>query len=419
MKKHPLIKTLVGLRGNPRACLYPEPLWGIPYNLYVPYFSLYMISLGITDTQIGLLISIGTFFQIIFSLLGGVLTDKFGRKRVTFIFDILAWSIPCFIWAIAQNFTYFIIAAIINSMWRVTMCSWGCLFVEDAEEKDIINMWSLVLICGLLVAFISPLTGLFIKKFSLVSTMRVLLTLSCIMMTIKFIVVNIFSTETNRGRIRMEETQNTPILLMLLEYKKIFIDIVSSPKIFYTVTILLVITVCKTVTTTFWSIIVTEKILIPQEYISFFPFVRSIVMLIFFFFISHRISAFNLKKPMITGFSFFIFSQLLLITLPEKGYILLILSTILEAGAMAMIDPISESIVVLNANPQERSRMTSLIYAMVLTISLPFGYLSGALSDMNKIYPFILNMALYVLAILIVIKSEVAVKEASINTIGG
>ena len=45
-KNHAMIRTLLGLRGNPRACVYTEPLWGIPYNLFIPYASLYMLALG-------------------------------------------------------------------------------------------------------------------------------------------------------------------------------------------------------------------------------------------------------------------------------------------------------------------------------------------------------------------------------------
>jgi len=48
MFKHPLIHTLKNLRGNARACVYTEPLWGIPFNLYSPYISVYMIALGMT-----------------------------------------------------------------------------------------------------------------------------------------------------------------------------------------------------------------------------------------------------------------------------------------------------------------------------------------------------------------------------------
>lgn len=56
MATHPLFTILGGLKGNARACVLTEPLWGIPYNLYIPYVSVYMLTLGLTDRQIGLVI---------------------------------------------------------------------------------------------------------------------------------------------------------------------------------------------------------------------------------------------------------------------------------------------------------------------------------------------------------------------------
>jgi hypothetical protein len=41
MKRHALFTTLLSLRGNPRGCVYTEPLWGIPFNLYAPYVSVF------------------------------------------------------------------------------------------------------------------------------------------------------------------------------------------------------------------------------------------------------------------------------------------------------------------------------------------------------------------------------------------
>lgn len=46
LRKNPMMDTLLSLRGNQRACLYTEPLWGIPYNLYMPFVSVYMAALG-------------------------------------------------------------------------------------------------------------------------------------------------------------------------------------------------------------------------------------------------------------------------------------------------------------------------------------------------------------------------------------
>ena len=69
MKNHSLFATLRSLRGNPRGCVYFEPLWGIPFNLYAPYVSIYMIALGMSEKQIGLIVSISWVFQIFLALI--------------------------------------------------------------------------------------------------------------------------------------------------------------------------------------------------------------------------------------------------------------------------------------------------------------------------------------------------------------
>ena len=57
-RHHPLIEVLKHNKGNPRTLIFMEPLWGIPYNLIAPFATLYMYTQGITDVQIGLILSI-------------------------------------------------------------------------------------------------------------------------------------------------------------------------------------------------------------------------------------------------------------------------------------------------------------------------------------------------------------------------
>ena len=59
LMKNPMLCTLFLLKGNARACLWTEPLWGVPYNLCLPYASLYMAALGLSPSEIGLVASIG------------------------------------------------------------------------------------------------------------------------------------------------------------------------------------------------------------------------------------------------------------------------------------------------------------------------------------------------------------------------
>ncbi len=92
--KHPLFQTLRELKGNPRVTVLTEPMFGIPYNLFSPFFSVYMLALGVTDQGIGTIASLGLVFQIFSALLSGVIVDKFGRRLTLFISDLLSWACP-------------------------------------------------------------------------------------------------------------------------------------------------------------------------------------------------------------------------------------------------------------------------------------------------------------------------------------
>ena len=239
MARQSFIATLRRLRGNSRGCVYSEPLWGIPFNLYAPYVSVYMLSLGLNDSDIGLITSIGLAFQVIWTLLSGSIADKLGRKRTTLIFDLIAWSIPTLIWAVAQNFTYLLVATIINSVWRVTHNSWTLLLVEDTDPDLLVDIYAWIHVAGLVAAFITPFTGLLVDKFGLTPTMRGLYLLAFIMMTAKFLTMNSLVTETQRGKERQVETRDQSIFAVLAESPAIIRKILHSPATLYVGTLMI------------------------------------------------------------------------------------------------------------------------------------------------------------------------------------
>ena len=115
LKNHPLFQTLRELKGNPRVTVLTEVMFGIPYNLFAPFFSVYMLAFGVTDQQIGSIASLGLVVQIFSALLSGAIVDKFGRRLTLFVCDMLCWSVPCLIWATAQDVRYFVAAAVMKA----------------------------------------------------------------------------------------------------------------------------------------------------------------------------------------------------------------------------------------------------------------------------------------------------------------
>ncbi len=69
---------------------------------------------GLSTAEIGYVTSISLVTQMISSVLSGPLADKLGRRLCTFIVDTIAWTIPAILWVFAQNYAWFIIAALIT-----------------------------------------------------------------------------------------------------------------------------------------------------------------------------------------------------------------------------------------------------------------------------------------------------------------
>ena len=418
LKNHSLITTLKSLRGNPRGCVYTEPLWGIPFNLYSPYISIYMVALGLSDKQIGLIISISWGFQIILALLSGVVTDKLGRRRTTLIFDILAWSVPALISALAQSFWYFLVAGIINSIWRITHNSWSCLLVEDADQSQLVDIYTWIYIANIMVGFIAPLAGVMIGVFSLIPTVRGLYIFAAIMFTLKAVVTYEMTQETEQGKIRMHETRHQSIFSALREYRDVLHVLLRTPQTLYTAGIMLVLSISTLISGSFWSIIVTEGLHIPAQNLAIFPFVKSAVILFFFFMVMPRINKIHFKLPMTLGFLGFVVSQLLLITAPDQGYLLLFISVFLEACCFAAVSPLVDQMVVLTIDPQERARIQSILYVGIILITSPFGWIAGTLSGLDKSLPFILNITLFTVgAVLAYLAGNASQKRLEVEAI--
>jgi MFS family permease len=412
LKRHPLFSSLLSFKGNVRGCVYPEPLNAIPVNLYTPYVSVYMIALGVMDDQIGLIVSISWIVQLIMALLSGVITDKFGRRLTTLVSDLICWTVPAIISAIAQNFWFFLSAAIFTSFYRVPQNSWMCLMVEDSDPDQLVDIFSWIYIAGLLSAFFAPLAGLMIKSYSFIPTMRILYLFAALCFTVKAFITYKLTSETRQGIIRMQATKETSIFASLGGYKGVLSEILHTPKTLYTAGIMSVMSICMLINGTFWSILVTEKIKAPLESIAYFSFAKSGVMLLFFFAIIPHIQSKHFKVPLTLGFAGFVASQLILINTPVRNYALLLLAVVLEAGSIATINPLVDQLTVLMVDPQERARIQSILYVGIILITSPFGWIAGLLSATDKNLPFVLNIVLFMVGSVLAILAGRATSES-------
>jgi Na+/melibiose symporter-like transporter len=373
-----------------------------------------MLAFGLSDSEIGLVASVGLACQVVWTLLSGASTDKLGRKRTTLIFDLISWSLPCLIWAFAQDLRWFIIAAVANSVWRVTNTSWQCLLVEDTDPDLLVDVWSWISISGLVAAFIAPLTGLMIARFSLIPTMRGLYLLAFVMMTAKFITTNAIVTETEHGRRRMQETRGQPLLAVLKGSGEVLGQIVRTPATLLVGGLILVLNIYLTIRGTFWSILVTEKLFIPTERLALYTLARSVTMLAFFFLVMPRLRSVDVRRPMMVGFAGLIASQALLLAVPPRNEALLLLAVILEACCTPLANTLLSKLVAITVDAGERARTMALLWAVVIVGNSPFGWIAGRLSEIQRSLPFVLNAFLLTVGLVLAVAAlRTQAKEGS------
>ena len=406
LRNHVLVQTFRELKGNPKWSICTEPLWFIPYSLFVPFQTLYMRKLGLSSVEIGTTVTVGFILQMFFALIGGVITDKMGRRKATVIFDTLGWTVPCLIWAFSQNFWWFLAAAAVNAAFQITNTSWNCLFIEDCPPKHITNAFTLIQMCGMLSVFFSPLAVILVGKYDVVPVMRWLYFIAALSMLAKFLLLYYFGGETKVGKKRMEETKNLSYFSMMKGYGTVFLTMIKSGKMRLVVYLMALTNIIQIATTNFFSLYVTEKIHLSDELVAVFPVIRTLVMLAFVIGLQNLFQKLRMKVSFLVGFFMYIASHLLLLLTPEKKLLLVMGYTILEAAAYAVIIPRKDALMAHYVEQKERSRIYALYNVLMIGISVPFGSLIGWMFELNPSFPFLFNIALFGLCIFLTLASR-------------
>lgn len=401
IRKNYLLDLFLSLKGNPRACIWLEPLWGVPYNLYVPFAALYMNCMGLTAYDIGIVTSFYYVSQAISSVLSGVITDKLGRRLTTLICDVLSWSVPTFLWMCADGLGWFIVAAVFNGLWRITDNSWGLLLVEDAERDKIVHMYSLTSVMGLIAAFVAPLSALAVRNFGVVPTMRVLYGFTCLSMTTKFVTLYFLSHETQVGLRRLQATRGKSVFTSLWECKDVFLGIMREKRMVLTVGILAAFSLVNALNENYFAIFLHTRLAIAESDMPLFTMAKSFVRLICLFGMARWLQSTPFKYPMIVAWAMFMGGQIALLLNPGGAWAIPVtfFEVCLEAVALAILYPMTSSLLFINADVEERARINGLVYATIALTTAVFPAIIGYFANISLVIPFVVGIAVYVGAI--------------------
>ena len=187
------------LKGNDRVCIAFHPLWGVPYTFYTYYISLYLKEIGLTDTALGRLMVAGTVASFLFSFISAPLVDRMGRKRATFVFDLLSSALPPLVYLFSKNFFFALLAVILFNSNKIMSIAYYLVMIEDSDEESRIVAFNLFNIITVAAGLLIPIAGIFVDRYGVVATERVFLIVSFLMMTAMILFRNMLLKETAIG----------------------------------------------------------------------------------------------------------------------------------------------------------------------------------------------------------------------------
>jgi MFS family permease len=392
------------LRGNPNAfaMLMFEPMWGIPYNLFTPYMSLYMAALGCSALQIGLVNTVGMALQVVFSLIAPPITDRLGRRRTTVIFDLVSWSSSMLILLFAGNFWFFLAAAMVQSIQRIVQVSWNCQLIEDTEKDLLVPLFSWLTIAGLLSAIFAPIGVELVKALTIVPAMRWMLGAAFVLMTAMFILRNAFSRETSVGRMRMEQSKAEPFLRQAVGVFRSAGDIWRNKRTLLFFILSAIYNAALAVKAPFFALLLTDALRFDDYVAGYFAAASSFVMLAIYLFAQPVLMRFRPKAPLSVGLLLCAVGSLLI--LPEftsfaANLAAVILSVVLSAAGAAVAQPFIDGIAHASIDNEKRSNMTSILVAVTLFASAPFGLFGGWMFERNARIPFLMASVLFMICL--------------------
>lgn len=242
-----------------------EPFWAITNALYVAYAVEYRKAIiGLDNanlgTLLGTLVTIQLAAQFISSFLGGVITDKLGRRKTCYYFDLLSGALSVLLLACAKNFWWFAASMALGGCWQINTNAWNGLLTEDCPPKKIPYAFSGITMVQLAATFLTPISIILVQKFSIIPALRGVYFFAFLSQAFKCTLLFWKAKETAQGKKRITETKNIPLYRMFSGYGRVFKLIFTTPATHLLLILVITIGINNIIINTFFYDFATERL---------------------------------------------------------------------------------------------------------------------------------------------------------------
>ena len=168
-------------------------------SLWWSFQSLYILALGASKEVLGMLLTLQSATMLVFQIPGGVLADRFGRRKII-IYGSLIRCIPPIIYILANHWALLIPGMLIDSLAALDIPAYNALIVESLPlESRGAGYGAYRTLTSIPRIFTMPLGGILIDSMGVLPGMRLCLMLNEVLLLTAAFIMWRFITETRGG----------------------------------------------------------------------------------------------------------------------------------------------------------------------------------------------------------------------------
>ncbi|HVM32673.1 MAG TPA: MFS transporter [bacterium] len=159
-------RMFLGMPRRQAVTIYAGALWTVCLCMAAPYLSLYMVQLGLSETEVGLYQFLMKAVGLVGFFLGGYFSDVWGRKRALVTFDIFTWCGYCLCLALADSKAWCVAAIFFIATNALSLPPYQCLLAENLSAKQRGSVYAVMQLVNLapFLLFFPLLGGLWVEK---------------------------------------------------------------------------------------------------------------------------------------------------------------------------------------------------------------------------------------------------------------
>lgn len=373
------LRMVASVKGNARALVAFNILWTLPNAFAGVYLSVYMKEQGLTEIEIGSLISAQLVVQATAALLGGWMADRFGRLRTVTLVDSICWPLAWGCFAFAHGYLSFAAGLMLAGAVALLMPSWNSLYLEGVPGAARVKLISLVQLPWFAGSLIASLSGFLVREIGVSETSRWVYG--------AFAFICAFGVWW-RGRYLREAAPTKPLRPSFSEVEHFFAghwaavrSVLTRRPLLLGFGMLLCFQAAAAVAGTYNFLYLTDPrgLALPKAQLAVLPLISGAVFLLTAFLIAPRITPKKLLKYLLIGLVLASVNIATLLVAPQGVLWPVLFASFCGSAGAALFLPTLFGFWASQVEDRERARLDSFRWVGVMLLTIPVPTFAGAL----------------------------------------